>query len=140
MNPYLTTTYQAEDETDRRIWLESCSISYPLSFLEEFKWISNHNSHFLERCRIYIADNWNKVSDWSEWFIEIGNVKFGKKFYIGRNVVYAIPIKSVFVDIDWNDGDITVCVNGTYAVIDDADIIGLALYIEGKLQYLNGQE
>ena len=134
MNPYQSNPFFAEDEEDRR---RKAQILYPSpTIAEEHLWILNHNSSFLERCRIYIMDNWLRISDWSGFHIEINTFAYGRKYFIGRNMVRAIPITRMWVDMDWTNGDMMVAVNEVenFSLLDDYHIVRLALYIENSLK------
>lgn len=114
-------------------------------------WVA-HNS-LLAAAKIYIIDNYRKVSDYSDLHLMLRSGATGLKFYFGPKSGRGISKSSIIAEIlkelddqtiviekfdeaiyDWSDGDFSVVFNEVpYNWIDDESVINIASYIEEKL-------
>ena len=114
-------------------------------------WVA-HNS-LISAAKIYIIDNYKRITDYSDLHLMLRSGATGFKFYFGPKSGRGISKSSIITEIlkelddqtiviekfdeaiyDWSDGDFSVVFNEvSYNWIDDESVINIASYIEEKL-------
>lgn len=126
------------------------------NFLGAFDNLSLEIRRVVEAAKIYILDNYQKVSDYSDLSLILrcanhkGSRYFGKKSKprmgantssVLKNMLSELDKETIQIEkfdkavYDWSDGDFSVTFNGVgYNWIDSNSIVDIAHYIEEKLK------
>lgn len=122
------------------------SPQYESTFKDSVKSMSLKHFELTERARLFINDNWGKVKDWSKYVLRINGIEYTndraefncEPYDIWDKLTKSINknrvnIDSIKIDYDFTDSDIFVEINGDSKILNDTEVLNLAIYIEENM-------
>jgi hypothetical protein len=95
---------------------------------------------------LFINDNWEKVKDWSKYILKINGIEYTNdraEFNGEVNGIWGklaksinknrVNIDSIKIDYDFTDSDIFVEINWDSKILNDTEVLNLAIYIQENM-------